>query len=309
MSTNLQRHGVAATAKHYVANDAETHRFSVDVRVDEQTLREVYLAPFEQLVTSAGVWVVMAAYNSVNGATMTENPLLTAPLIEEWGFDGVVVSDWYATRSTESSARGGLTLVMPGPEGPWGPALLAAVTAGRVAEASITDKVRRILRLAVRVGALTPQHPADRSSAAAQPREPGPTERICRGSCGRRRPPASCWRATPGCCRSIRSSCGGSPCSGRTPRTTPVQGGGSCEVVPPYSSVRPRGVEDGARARRFASSMRWARPSARASGRSRRRMATCVSCGRAGRTCSLSGSRGSGDPQRAPPGRPARLVR
>ena len=122
--TSLQRLGVAAAAKHYVGNEAETNRFRVDVQIDEQTLREVYLAPFEELVTSTGVWVVMAAYNSVDGVTMTENVLLRAPLIEEWGFDGVIVSDWYATRSTEPSARGGLTLVMPGPEGPWGSALV-----------------------------------------------------------------------------------------------------------------------------------------------------------------------------------------
>ena len=76
----LQDHGVAATAKHYVANDSETNRFTVNVRVDERTLHEVYLAPFEQLVTDGGVWLVMAAYNSVNGTTMTENPLLMDPL-------------------------------------------------------------------------------------------------------------------------------------------------------------------------------------------------------------------------------------
>jgi beta-glucosidase len=155
--TGVQRHGVAATAKHYVANDSETNRFTVDVRVDEQTLREVYLPPFEELVTAAGVWVVMAAYNRVNGVTMTESPLLDEPLFGEWGFDGVVVSDWYAARSTEASARGGLSLVMPGPEGPWGPALLSAAAAGRVGEPAIADKVRRILRLAHRVGALTPR--------------------------------------------------------------------------------------------------------------------------------------------------------
>jgi beta-glucosidase len=90
----LQAHGVAATPKHYVANDAEADRLSVDVRVDQRSLRELYLAPFEQMVVEAGAWLVMAAYNSVNGATMTESPLLTEPLKGAWGFDGVVVSDW-----------------------------------------------------------------------------------------------------------------------------------------------------------------------------------------------------------------------
>src|SRR5918998_2023031 len=156
----VQAHGVAATAKHYVANDSETARFTVDVRVDERTLRELYLAPFEQLVTEGGAWLVMAAYNSVNGATMTENPLLATPLKTAWGFDGVVISDWYATRSTEAAARAGLDLVMPGPDGPWGPALAAAVREGRVAEAAVDGKVRRLLRLAARVGALEGAQPA-----------------------------------------------------------------------------------------------------------------------------------------------------
>ena len=167
----VQAHGVAATAKHYVANDSETARFTVDVRVDERTLRELYLAPFEQLVTEGGAWLVMAAYNSVNGATMTENPLLATPLKTAWGFDGVVVSDWYATRSTEAAARAGLDLVMPGPEGPWGPALAAAVREGRVAEAAVDGKVRRLLRLAARVGALEGAQPA-----APPVRQPGPDE-------------------------------------------------------------------------------------------------------------------------------------
>jgi beta-glucosidase len=156
----VQAGGVAATAKHYVANDSETDRFTVDVRVDERTLRELYLAPFEQLVRDGGAWVVMAAYNGVNGDTMTESPLLADPLKREWGFDGVVVSDWSATRSTEASARAALDLVMPGPHGPWSGELVAAVRQGRVPEAAVDDKVRRLLRLAARVGALAGTDPA-----------------------------------------------------------------------------------------------------------------------------------------------------
>jgi beta-glucosidase len=156
----VQAGGVAATAKHYVANDSETDRFTVDVAVDERTLRELYLAPFEQLVRDGGAWVVMAAYNGVNGSTMTESPLLADPLKREWGFDGVVVSDWSATRSTEASARAALDLVMPGPNGPWAGELVAAVRDGRVPEAAVDDKVRRLLRLAARVGALRGVDPA-----------------------------------------------------------------------------------------------------------------------------------------------------
>jgi beta-glucosidase len=155
----VQAAGVAATPKHYVANDAETDRFTVDVRVDERTLRELYLAPFEQLVRDGGAWVVMAAYNGVNGSTMTESPLLADPLKGEWGFDGVVVSDWSAARSTEASARAALDLVMPGPRGPWDGRLVAAVREGRVPEAAVDDKVRRLLLLAARVGALAGVEP------------------------------------------------------------------------------------------------------------------------------------------------------
>ncbi|MGW5763425.1 glycoside hydrolase family 3 C-terminal domain-containing protein [Streptomyces tendae] len=149
----VQAHGVAATAKHYVANDSETDRLTVDVRVGERALREVYLAPFEAAVI-AGVRLVMAGYNAVNGTTMTANALLTDPLKDEWGFDGVVVSDWGAVRATLDTARAGLDLAMPGPDGPWGEALARAVADGDVPEAAVDDKARRLLRLAARLGAL-----------------------------------------------------------------------------------------------------------------------------------------------------------
>ena len=150
----LQDGGVGATVKHFIANDSETERMTLDARVDERTLRELYLPPFEAIVTEAGVWSVMASYNAVNGEPMTESSLLADVLIAEFGFDGVVMSDWFATRSTEASARAALDLVMPGPAGPWGDALLTAVREGEVDVAAIDDKVLRLLRLAARVGAL-----------------------------------------------------------------------------------------------------------------------------------------------------------
>jgi beta-glucosidase len=150
----LQRAGVGATVKHFVANDSETQRMTLDARVGERALRELYLAPFDAIVHEGGVWAVMAAYNGVNGQPMTESPLLRDILHDEWGFDGVVMSDWFATRTTAPSAGAALDLVMPGPAGPWGDALIAAVRAGEVDEATIDDKVVRILRLASRVGAL-----------------------------------------------------------------------------------------------------------------------------------------------------------
>ncbi|GHH88983.1 glycosyl hydrolase [Streptomyces sulfonofaciens] len=160
----LQGAGVAAAAKHFVANDAEAERLTVDVRVSERVLREVYLAPFEAAV-EAGVWLVMPAYNRVNGTTMSASPLLADPLKAEWGFDGVTVSDWGAVRSTVEPAAAALDLAMPGPGGPWGEALVDAVRDGRVPQAAVDDKVRRLLRLAHRVGAL----------GAGRPAPPGPS--------------------------------------------------------------------------------------------------------------------------------------
>lgn len=162
--TELQSHGIAACVKHYVANDSETDRTTYVADVDEQSLREVYLAPFEAAV-AAGTWGIMSAYNGVDDgverAPMTEHHhLLVDVLKNELGFDGVVVSDWAATRTTDESAIGGLDLLMPGPDGPWGDDLLEAVRAGRVPESVVDDKVARLLLLAERVGALGEPRPA-----------------------------------------------------------------------------------------------------------------------------------------------------
>lgn len=154
----IQAGGVAATAKHYVGNDAETHRSTVDVRVDERALREVYLAPFELLVTEGRVWAVMVAYNTVNGVPMTHNPLLTDPLRTEWGFDGVTLSDWYAARPehADRAIAAGLGLVMPGPAADWQAAARAALRDGRAPARAVHDAVRRLLALGSRVGAVRP---------------------------------------------------------------------------------------------------------------------------------------------------------
>jgi len=163
----VQRAGVAATVKHFVANDSETERFTLDAHVSERALRELYLAPFELIVRDAAPWAVMAAYNAVNGPTMTESPLLEDVLKGEWGFDGVVMSDWFAARSTTPAGRGGLDLAMPGPTGPWGDALVAAVRAGEVEETAVDAKLLRLLRLAGRVGALEGVAPAVATPPAA----------------------------------------------------------------------------------------------------------------------------------------------
>jgi len=155
----IQAQGVAGCVKHFIANDSETDRTNYVVRVGEQALREVYLAPFEHAVKTGGAWSVMAAYNGVDdgveASPMTDHHSLVTGLLKgELGFDGVVVSDWMATRSTAGSANGGLDVIMPGPGGPWDELLRDAVLAGDVEEHVIDDKVARILTLARRVGAL-----------------------------------------------------------------------------------------------------------------------------------------------------------
>jgi beta-glucosidase len=156
----LQALGVGGCPKHYVCNDSETERQSYTVDVAERPLRELYMAPFERTVREGEAWTVMAAYSGVRGTPMTENELLTEPLDGDWGFDGVVVSDWFAAQRTVEAGGAALDLVMPGPEGPWGDKLLAAVRAGKVPEAAIDAKIRRLLRLAARVGALEGVPPA-----------------------------------------------------------------------------------------------------------------------------------------------------
>jgi beta-glucosidase len=150
--------GVGVCLKHFVANDSETERTTYLAQVDEQTLREVYLAPFERVVREARPWMLMAAYNRVSAggldAPATEHHYLLSTVLKgEWAYDGVVVSDWLATSSTAASALAGLDLVMPGPGGPWENHLLAAVESGEVPVEAVDDKVVRILRLAERVGA------------------------------------------------------------------------------------------------------------------------------------------------------------
>ena len=170
----MQADGVGACVKHFVANESETGRTEYVARIGERALREVYLAPFEHAVRACGAWTLMAAYNGLDAggetATATEHHhLLRDVLKDEWGFDGVVISDWLATRSTAASANAGLDLVMPGPGGPWGELLLDAVRAGEVSQVEIDDKVLRLLRLARRVGALDDVVPGTSPMLAAEP--------------------------------------------------------------------------------------------------------------------------------------------
>ena len=187
----IQSAGVAATVKHYVANNQETNRYEVSAEVDERTLREIYLPAFRAAVEEADVHAVMSAYNRVNGVHMSDHErLLTGVLKNEWGFEGVVVSDWWGTRSTVDAAVAGLDLEMPGvtlaeflpddaegpggeaddsdgatddsedpalppqPDGPayFGEPLRDAVEAGDVDEAVIDRKLERLLGVMDAIG-------------------------------------------------------------------------------------------------------------------------------------------------------------
>ncbi len=148
----IQGQGVGACLKHFVANDAETDRHTVNNILDEQTLREIYALPFEIAVRDSNPWTIMSAYNRVNGPKMAASPLLNAVLKNEWGWDGAVISDWTGVQSTVDTGNEGNDLEMPGPFGFWGDKLIAAVKNGEVSEDAIDAKVERLLRLAHRVG-------------------------------------------------------------------------------------------------------------------------------------------------------------
>ncbi|MEL6921894.1 MAG: glycoside hydrolase family 3 N-terminal domain-containing protein, partial [Pseudomonadota bacterium] len=136
----VQSQGVGTSVKHYVANNQEHNRMSGSSNLNERVLREIYLAAFEPIIKRARPWTVMSAYNQVNGVFASEHDeLLNTVLKDEWGFDGIVVSDWGAAKSTAGSANGGLDLEMPGPARMYGEELRKAVDAGEVSETVIDD--------------------------------------------------------------------------------------------------------------------------------------------------------------------------
>ncbi|MEI7896033.1 MAG: glycoside hydrolase family 3 C-terminal domain-containing protein [bacterium] len=149
----LQSHGVIASVKHFALNNQEWRRTEVNVAADERTMREIYLPAFEAAVKEAGVYTVMSAYNKVNGWWCSENKvLLTGILKNEWGFKGLVVSDWVSTHSTVNAANNGLDLEMPSGDVFSKAKLKKAISEGKVSEATINDKVTRILRVKFQAG-------------------------------------------------------------------------------------------------------------------------------------------------------------
>ena len=149
----IQSQGVIATAKHFIANNMEYGRMDHSSDVDERTLREIYLPAFEASVKEAKVGALMDAYNLVNGTHMTQNGFLNNTIAKkEWGFDGILMSDWEATHDGVAAANNGLDLEMPSPAFMNAKTLLPAIQRGEVTIATIDDKVRRILRKAIEFG-------------------------------------------------------------------------------------------------------------------------------------------------------------
>ena len=149
----LQTQGVSATIKHFLGNNSEYLRNTTDSRIDERALREIYLPAFEAAVKEADVGAIMPSYNLTNGLYMTANrPLLVEVTKKEWGFRGVIMSDWGAVHSTLGAANGGTDLEMPGQQHFVRDSLQPLVNSGAVTQATIDDKVRRLLRNQVRFG-------------------------------------------------------------------------------------------------------------------------------------------------------------
>ncbi|MFD2840376.1 glycoside hydrolase family 3 C-terminal domain-containing protein [Populibacterium corticicola] len=148
----VQSQGVGTSLKHFAANNQEDDRMRVSSNVDERTLREIYLRPFQKVVTQAQPWTVMCSYNKVNGTYASENPwLLTKVLRDEWGFEGFVVSDWGAVANRVNAVKAGLDLQMPYDGGTADQELTAALDSGEIDRATAQQAAERVARVADRV--------------------------------------------------------------------------------------------------------------------------------------------------------------
>jgi beta-glucosidase len=224
--SGLQSQGVGACIKHFVCNDSEYERRTISSEVRERALREIYLPPFRAAVQEAQPWAVMSAYNRLNGTYCSENRRLLLDILKgEWGFDGIVISDWFGTYSPDC-ANGGLDLEMPGPARWMGRTVLDLVTAGEVAESVIDDKVRRLLRVIQRTGAF--DNPDPRPERAIDRPE---HRRLIRQTAGEAIVLLkNAHGLLPIDAQKIRSIA----VIGENARWAPVQGGGSAQVSPHY---------------------------------------------------------------------------
>jgi beta-glucosidase len=175
----LQSQGIGATIKHFAGNESEIERTTINSIVDERSLREVYLLPFEAAVKEAGTWAIMSSYNRLNGTFSAENYwLLTEVLRHQWKYDGVVMSDWWGSHTTAPTVNAGLDLEMPGPPRDRGDKLVAAVESGEVDRQTVRQRALNMLRLLERTGALDgkslePERQDDRPETRALIRRAG----------------------------------------------------------------------------------------------------------------------------------------
>ena len=222
----LQGQGISATIKHFIGNESEVERTTMSSDIDERTLREVYLVPFEAAVKRAQTWGIMSSYNKLNGTYAAENHwLLTEVLRGDWGYDGIVMSDWFGSRSTAPTVNGGLDLEMPGPTRDRGDKLLAAVQAGEVSVETVRLRARVMLRLMARVGSLDDHRAFDeradlRPSTAALIRRAGAEAAVLLKNDGGLLPMAAT---------------GSLAVIGPNARVAQIMGGGSAQLNPHYA--------------------------------------------------------------------------
>jgi beta-glucosidase len=222
----LQGRGVAATIKHFAGNESELERTTISSEIDERTLRELYLVPFEAAVRRAGAWAVMTSYNRLNGTYTSEHDwLLRVVLRGEWAFDGLVMSDWFGSHSTAPTLNAGLDLEMPGPTRDRGARLLAAVAAGEVAPATVRERARNVLRLIERVDgfaepAIPPEQAVDRPEHRALIRHAGAAGTVL--------------LKNDGILPLDAAACGRLALIGPNAATAQIMGGGSAQLNPHY---------------------------------------------------------------------------
>jgi beta-glucosidase len=234
----VQSQEVAVTVKHFAGNDTEVERMTVNAQIDDTTLREFYLRPFESTVIDAGAWGVMSSYNKLNGEHAAGNrELLHEILRVDWGYDGFVVSDWFGAHDTVASVRAGLDVPMPGPSTVYGKHLLRAAEAGQVTDDEIDARVEAVLRLIERTRA--DERPASSTECTVDDPSERATVRVA-AAAGTvlARNVAGALPLEPGSVRSIAVI-------GPNAAVTRVQGGGSSNL----QSIATTNILDGLRER------------------------------------------------------------
>ncbi|GAA3192850.1 glycoside hydrolase family 3 C-terminal domain-containing protein [Dactylosporangium siamense] len=216
----LQSRGVGASLKHYAVNSQETDRMRVSADVDERTLREIYLRAFQRVVTHAKPWTVMCAYNRVNGVLASQHHwLLTEVLRGEWGYEGLVVSDWGAVADRVEAVRAGLDLTMPGPDPDGDRRLVEAVRSGALDESTLDTAVSRVAELVrAALAARTPGATFDADAHHALAREVAGRGIVLLKNEGGTLP--------------LEAGCGPVAVLGEYARTPRYQGGGSSQINP-----------------------------------------------------------------------------